>query len=344
MTESSVLMPERAGAAESALAARATIVLGFLVYLSVVAAAWWGILRFLPDHLHVAIHGRAFDLRNVHRRIVDDGVLMFLLLPAALWIECWVVGWNRSSARQLLVARTASAKTDLAYFLLGQPHLTDLIGKLMTLGVSMLSGAWIHDRLSAGLGVPLTLVPASAPMPVQVAGYFLVYSFCDYWSHRLDHTRYFWPLHRYHHAADEFCVVNATRAHPAAFTGVFLVNMPMAILGASAEVMVAVNLLVLGLGFLIHSRIDSDWGWIGRWVVQSPTHHRLHHVLDISTRPVGHFSMTPIWDRLFGTWRGDADQSLIIGVDTAYRHGFWIAPDILRDYWHFWKGLVQPPS
>jgi sterol desaturase/sphingolipid hydroxylase (fatty acid hydroxylase superfamily) len=108
--------------------------------------------------------------------------------------------------------------------------------------------------------------------------------------------------------------------------------------------MVAVNLLVLGLGFLIHSRIDSDWGWIGRWVVQSPTHHRLHHVLDISTRPVGHFSMTPIWDRLFGTWRGDADQSLVIGVDTAYRHGFWIAPDILRDYWHFWKGLVQPPS
>ena len=130
MTESSVLMPERAGAAESALAARATIVLGFLVYLSVVAAAWWGILRFLPDHLHVAVHGRAFDLRNVHRRIVDDGVLMSLLLPAALWIECWVVGWNRSSARQLLVARTASAKTDLAYFLLGQPHLTDLIGKL----------------------------------------------------------------------------------------------------------------------------------------------------------------------------------------------------------------------
>jgi sterol desaturase/sphingolipid hydroxylase (fatty acid hydroxylase superfamily) len=343
MTQSSVLMRGRTGA-ESAGGARATVVLGFLVYLAVLAVASWATLRFLPDQLHVAVGGRAFDLKGVHRRVVDGGLLMFLLLPAALWIECWVVGWKRSSARQLLVARTASAKTDLAYFLLGQPHLTDLIGKLMTLGVSMLSGAWIHDRLSAVLGVPLTLVPASAPMPVQVCAYFLVYSFCDYWSHRLDHTRYFWPLHRYHHAADEFSVVNATRAHPAAFTGVFLVNMPMAILGASAEVMVAVNLLVLGLGFLIHSRIDSDWGWIGRWVVQSPTHHRLHHGLDISTRPVGHFSMAPIWDRLFGTWRGDADQSLVIGVDTAYRHGFWIAPDILRDYWHFWKGLAQRRS
>jgi sterol desaturase/sphingolipid hydroxylase (fatty acid hydroxylase superfamily) len=50
--------------------------------------------------------------------------------------------------------------------------------------------------------------------------------------------------------------------------------------------------------------------------------------------------MAPIWDRLFGTWRGDADQSLAIGVDTPYRHGFWVGPDLLRDYLDFWKGLI----
>jgi len=105
-----------------------------------------------------------------------------------------------------------------------------------------------------------------------------------------------------------------------------------------------VNLVVLSLGFLIHSRIDSDWGWIGRWVLQSPNHHRLHHILDISLVPAGHFSMAPLWDRLFGTWRGDADQSLAIGVETAYRHGFWIVPDIARDYLDFWRGLLRRPA
>ncbi len=336
--------PERARARQrAALFGRVAIALGLIVYVAAMVGAWWGLSRLLPDQLHAQLFGHGFTLKEVHRRIASDG-LIFLLLPTALWIEGLVVGWAGSSARQLLLARTASSKTDLAIFLSGQGHLTDLAGRVLTLGASMLSGAWIHDRLSAALGFPLTLVPASAPLAVQIAAYFAVYSFFDYWTHRLDHSRYFWPLHRYHHSADEFCVVTSTRQHPAAFTGVFFVNIPMAILGASPAAMIYVNVLVVSLGFLIHSRIDSNFGWIGRWIIQSPNHHRLHHVLDISEQPVGHFAMAPIWDHLFGTWRGEADQSLVIGVDTAYRHGFWVGPDLMRDYWHFWKGLVQRRS
>ena len=333
--------PQRGEAGDDvSVISRLAIVAGLIVYVTALAGAWWGLENVLPDQLHVALFGHAFTLREVHRRIVSDG-LVFLLLPTILWIECLVVGWAGSSARQLLFARKASNKTDLAIFLMGQGHLTDLAGRVLTLGASMLSGAWIHDRLSAAAGFPLTLVPASMPMALQIAAYFGVYSFFDYWTHRLDHSRYFWPLHRYHHAADDFCVVTATRQHPAAFTGIFFVNIPLAILGASPAAMIYVNVLVVLLGFLIHSRIDTNFGWIGRWIIQSPNHHRLHHVLDISQQPTGHFAMAPIWDHLFGTWRGEADQSLVIGVDTAYRQGFWIAPDLARDYWHFWKGWFQ---
>ena len=35
-----------------------------------------------------------------------------------------------------------------------------------------------------------------------------------------------------------------------------------------------------------------------------------------------------------------ADPALVIGVAQPYRHGFWIVPDLLRDYWHFWSGFV----
>jgi sterol desaturase/sphingolipid hydroxylase (fatty acid hydroxylase superfamily) len=320
---------------------RMAFVIGLAVYAALVGLAWLALSRFLPDQLHIALPGHGLTVRHVHDRIVSNGALAFLLLPTVLAIECAAVGWEGSSARQLLFDRKASAKTDLAFFVLGQGHVMDLIGKVMTLGASMLSGGWIHDRLSALLGFPFTLVPAQVPMPLQVVAYFGVYSFFDYWAHRVDHSRYFWPLHRYHHAAEEFYVLTAGRAHPAAFTGLFLVNIPLAILGASPVVMIYVNVLVIALGFFIHSRIDSNFGWIGRWIIQSPNHHRLHHVLDISTQPVGHFSMAPIWDHLFGTWRGEADQSLVIGVDTRYRHGFWVGPDLVRDYWHFWKGLVQ---
>jgi sterol desaturase/sphingolipid hydroxylase (fatty acid hydroxylase superfamily) len=102
--------------------------------------------------------------------------------------------------------------------------------------------------------------------------------------------------------------------------------------------MIYVNVLVVGIGFLIHSKIDSDWGWFGRWVIQSPNHHRLHHKLDM-THPTGHFSTAPIWARLVGTWYGGESATLPIGVDTPYRHGAFVARDMARDYLHFWIGL-----
>jgi sterol desaturase/sphingolipid hydroxylase (fatty acid hydroxylase superfamily) len=221
---------------------------------------------------------------------------------------------------------------------LSQGHLMDLLGKLMMLGASMISGLLLRDWLRRTFGFQLDA--GVLPLPLQIVIYFFVYSFFDYWTHRVDHTRYFWPLHRYHHAARDFCVITGGREHPAAFVSIFLINLPMAALGATPEAMIYVNVVVTVLGFVIHSRIDSGFGWVGRYVIQSPNHHRLHHKLDMS-HPTGHFSMAPVWDHLFGTWYGDADQSLAIGVDTPYRHGFWIGADLVRDYWDFWKGLFQ---
>lgn len=315
--------------------ARAAVILGFLAYVAAAGAAWWAALQVVPSHVAFTVLGRTLDTDSAHEHI-NNAFLIFMLLPSALWIEAAIVGWTKSSAHQLLTARTASLKTDLACFFLGQAHITDIAGRLLMLGASMISGAWIHDWLKTTTG--LALGPAPLPLPLQVVVYFFVYTFFDYWTHRFDHTRYFWPLHRYHHSATDFGVITAGRQHPAAFTGFFLVNLPIAILGAPADVMIYVNVLVVGIGFLIHSKIDANWGWVGRYLIQSPNHHRLHHKLDMS-HPTGHFAIAPIWDRLFGTWYGDADASIAIGVDTPYNHGLFVPRDMARDYYHFWIGF-----
>ena len=41
-----------------------------------------------------------------------------------------------------------------------------------------------------------------------------------------------------------------------------------------------------------------------------------------------------------GGWSEMATPHVAIGVDTPYRHGAWLLPDLLRDYWDFWKGLA----
>jgi sterol desaturase/sphingolipid hydroxylase (fatty acid hydroxylase superfamily) len=317
---------------------RAIIVAALAVYAGLLALAWQAALKLLPDTLTLHVAGHALRLANIHDRIAANALVMLFLLPAALWLECLFVGWRGSSLRHMFVRPTASMRTDIAFFLLSQAHLMDIVGKLMLLGASMISGLALRDWLGATFGFEISA--AGLPLALQVVLYFFVYSFFDYWTHRVDHTRYFWPLHRYHHAAHDFCVITATREHPAAFVSVFLINLPMATLGATPAVMIYVNVVVAALGFVIHSRIDSSFGWVGRYIVQSPNHHRLHHKLDMS-HPTGHFAMAPMWDHLFRTWYGDADQSLVIGVDTPYRHGVWVGADLVRDYWDFWKGFFQ---
>jgi sterol desaturase/sphingolipid hydroxylase (fatty acid hydroxylase superfamily) len=309
---------------------------GFIAYAGLLAAAWWALTALVPDQLAFHAAGHAFHLQHVHDKVLGNAALMLVLLPSALWLECLAIGWKNSSARALL-SPTGSMKTDIMFLVLDQAHVMGALGRIMMLGASVISGVALRDWLSARTG--FTIDPSALPLILQVAVYFGVYSFFDYWAHRLGHTRLFWPLHRYHHAAEDFCVINGARSHPAGFIGIFLLNVPMPLLGASAGVMIWVNVIVTALGFLIHSRIESGWGWIGRTLVQSPLHHRLHHKLDMS-QPTGFFSMVPVWDHLFGGWSECRDTGVEIGVDTTYAHGFWLVPDLMRDYCDFWKGLV----
>lgn len=318
------------------LSFRFLVAAAFAAYAALVTVLWWLIANQLPDQLTVTVFGHALHLKNLRDKILGNASLIGVILPAALWLECAAIGWEKSSARALL-RPTASMKTDLAYFLLDQAHVTGVIGRIMMLGASVISGVALRDWLAARTGFAID--PSGLPLWLQVVIYFHVYSFFDYWAHRLGHTRWFWPLHRYHHAAEEFCVVNGARLHPAGFVGNFLINIPMPLFGASPEVMIWVNVLTIALGFVIHSRMEAGFGWAGRWLVQSPLHHRLHHKLDM-TAPTGFFSMTPLWDRLFGGWSETATPNIAIGVDTPYRHGAWLLPDLLRDYCDFWKGLV----
>ena len=329
--------PKAGQAAHALLWQHAGIVLGFIAYLALLGAAAWAVLTLVPDQFSWHLTGHDLTLHDIHHKIFSNAGLLLLILPSVFWLECVMVGWKKSSVHQILFALTPSIKTDIAFLLMDQAHLTGQLGRLMMLGLSIMSGEAIQAWLAAHTGFSLSA--AALPLALQVVLYFYVYSFFDYWAHRVGHLPWFWPLHRYHHSAEEMSVVNAERIHPAGFVGLFFLNIPMAVLGASSEAMIYVNAATIALGYVIHSRIDSDFGWVGRTLIQSPLHHRLHHKLDMST-PTGHFSMAPIWDHLFGGWGGKAHKDMPISVDTAYRHGFWVMPDLMRDYFDFFKGLV----
>ena len=286
-------------------------------YLGVLALTASALQTLAPDRLSVSLFGHIKIFDHLHARLFSDLLTLFALTPLALGVEALVVGWERCSLRALAVGRTPSMDTDLAIFLLGQIKVLDVLGRILMLGASLISGAWLAAELKTRFGFEVS--PRGLPFPAQVVLYFYVYSFFDYWTHRADHWWVFWPLHRYHHSATDFCVLSAERQHPASgLVGVFIINVPLAVLGASAEVMIWVNTAVGLLGLIIHSRIDADWGWAGRWLIQSPNGHRLHHKLDMSTT-TGNYAIAPVWDRLFGTAVGEGSGVLAIGVEDPYR-------------------------
>jgi sterol desaturase/sphingolipid hydroxylase (fatty acid hydroxylase superfamily) len=247
------------------------------------------------------------------------------------------VGWAESSLRAILRAPTASMKTDMVSVFAWLTPIMTLFSAVATFGVVLVAGGWLHGLLQRLTGLSFSV--AAAPLAVQVGATFLVFSFFDYWSHRLDHSSAFWPLHRFHHAAEEFCVLTSSRTHPAVFTAIVGSTLPGAAICASPAALVDMNLVVLALRFLIHSRIASDFGWVGRYLVQSPAHHRLHHRL-IGRAEATNFSLAPIWDHLFGTWAELPPEPARIGVQAPYRHGALPLADAWRDYAEFWRGLL----
>jgi len=311
------------------------LLVSLAVFLALIVSAWWTI-HAAPSVISATLFGHHFFINNFRGRLQSDGFLFAILLPTLSLVELVFVGWKDSSLRHIFTTLSPSSRADIVWAAMSHSRIKIMLGAIFGLGIIFLTGEPLHIWIAHTTGINITI--ATWPMIAQSIIMFVLYSFFDYWNHRLDHTRLFWPLHRYHHAPDTFCIVTSVRSHPGAITGIVGVALPVAILQVSPDALAGSVMFTLILRYIIHSRINSTFGWIGRYVIQSPNHHRLHHILDMS-QPVGHYGLVPIWDHLFGTWRGDADQSLAIGVSTPYRQGAWFLPDILRDYCEFWITL-----
>ena len=134
--------------------------------LALIAAGWWAVLNIVPDEIRLDLGGRALSVGNIRNKILGNASLLFLTLPLVLFIEAAIVGWQGSSTRQMLLDRTPSVKTDMIYLLLGQARITDIFGRVLTLGVAMISGGLVREAIRARTGFAVD--PGAIPLLAQV--------------------------------------------------------------------------------------------------------------------------------------------------------------------------------
>jgi sterol desaturase/sphingolipid hydroxylase (fatty acid hydroxylase superfamily) len=242
----------------------------------------------------------------------SSGTTFLAMLGGMIFLEVVLLGWRESSLRQLATQEDASAATDVLYLMLWLSGVMDVLAAAMTLGLASVIAAQV-ERLG-GLGVFL-----DAPLWLGLPGALLAMSFTQYGKHRAVHSRWFWPLHKSHHAPTRFTVANAFRSHPIDLgLGVAANGLVLGLLGFAPEAIVIGRLCLGVMAVFLHSNIRS-LGWLETIGLCTPNGHLIHHSTDPRhyNRNLG--TMFNVWDRLFGTYAPPPAgvAAFAIGVDDS---------------------------
>lgn len=172
-------------------------------------------------------------------------------------------------------------------------------------------GAWF-TRTDAG-----TAWHANAIAGWVVA--FLAVDLAYYWFHRVSHeVNLFWAGHVVHHSSEEYNLAVALRQTAVGGLLSWIFYVPLAALGLSLAQFATCYAINLVYQFWIHTRAI---GRLPRWaeaVLNTPSHHRVHHGVDPEYQDRNYAGVFIIWDRWFGTFTPEA-QEPVYGLTTPLR-------------------------
>jgi sterol desaturase/sphingolipid hydroxylase (fatty acid hydroxylase superfamily) len=259
----------------------------------------------------------------------------------ALIIEVFFLSWEKTTVFRLCVQRSKSAFVDLGFTLLTFSGYKWVVEYVFTLGAAY-AAVKLGDSLAARIGWMRWELPSDGLLEVAgaFAVYFLISTFVGYWQHRLMHWRWFWYLHRFHHAAPDYNIFTAYRINPAEMISNLIPALsPLVFLKApDAGLFLGFVMASQVIGAFQHSELPWTFGWFGRWFMVSPQNHQIHHSIDEEHRDKN-FSNCPLWDRLFGTWYSGPNLPSAYGIpDQA--HIDRPLTQWLRDIWIFYREVT----
>jgi len=144
---------------------------------------------------------------------------------------------------------------------------------------------------------------------------FVLIDFFYYWAHRWSHeVNLFWAGHVVHHQSEEYNLSVALRqgAFQKFFTA--LIYLPIALMGFSTDwflILLAYNTLYQ---FWIHTQLIGKMGWL-EYILNTPSHHRVHHGRDPKYIDKNHAATLIIWDKWFGTFQQEEEKP-VYGITT----------------------------
>ena len=168
---------------------------------------------------------------------------------------------------------------------------------------------------------------------------FVLDDFAYYWFHRSAHrVRWFWAAHVNHHSSEHYNLSTALRQTWTGFVaGSFLFRLPLFLTGFPPEMVFFCAGLNLVYQYWIHTEAVKR---MPRWfeaVMNTPSHHRVHHATNARYLDTNYAGVFIVWDRMLGTFEPEDDAD-------APRYGI-VTPlrsfNIFKVAFHEWAGIAK---
>ena len=213
---------------------------------------------------------------------IDDA---FFIIAAVVFLIEIAESWFKGSLKgRSFLEMIASASTQIPYLAVEIFIMTGAYGLYFLIAESMVS--WT---------LPITWWTIILAL--------LVADFIYYWEHRIAHeVRILWTQHAVHHSSRDLNIVTSVRFGPFEAIWPLIIHIPMVLLGFPPEMVFFGSLSVLAYQTWIHTESIGKLGFVEK-VMNTPSHHRVHHGCDDKYLDKNYGGILIVWDRLFGTFQ-----------------------------------------
>lgn len=169
---------------------------------------------------------------------------------------------------------------------------------------------------------------------------FFLDDFSYYWFHRMNHeVRLFWAGHVTHHSSEYLNLGTALRQGVGERLHKWLFWLWLPLLGFDPLMIFTMMAINLFYQFWVHTElVDKLPNWFEA-ILNTPSHHRVHHASNIRYLDCNHAGVLIIWDKLFGTFSPELEIDRPVYGLTKNINSFNPAYVVTHEYQAIWRDV-----
>ena len=149
---------------------------------------------------------------------------------------------------------------------------------------------------------------------ITIISCIVLADFLYYWEHRMMHRIGIgWATHTVHHSSPHFNMSVAYRFGPLDSVFPLLFSLPAVMLGFNPFLLLAAEIFVQTFQAILHTEIIGKLPKPFEFLLNTPSHHRVHHGSNRQYWDKNYGGIFIIWDRILGTFEEEKEE-VVYGI------------------------------